>query len=202
MGASAARRGLIVRAESAHAAFRPSSQSHPIERAGHQASPAWGVIVAAPARRASRTRATRRCLVISSSRLRVLRAQMAAASPPVTKGRADLHVPRASPGAGGRDRASTRRTRTGAILTFHQRSNGEANMASDTHNCLKVAILVRTASSRSRWLSRARRSTSGRRNPDRLAEERSGEAWKFAESGEQFPVDVPLGSAKPEDFDA
>jgi protease I len=76
-------------------------------------------------------------------------------------------------------------------------------MASDTLNGLKVAILV-TDGFEQVEMTEPRQALDGAGAKTRIVSPKNDQvkAWKFTEWGEQFPVDVPLSSAKPEDFDA
>ena len=76
-------------------------------------------------------------------------------------------------------------------------------MASDTLNGLKVAILV-TDGFEQVEMTEPRQALNGAGAETQIVSPKDGQvkAWKFTEWGEQFPVDVHLSSARPEDFDA
>ena len=76
-------------------------------------------------------------------------------------------------------------------------------MASETLNGLKVAILV-TDGFEQVEMTEPRKALDEAGAETRLVSPRDGrvKAWKFTEWGDEFPVDMPLDSARPEDFDA
>ena len=76
-------------------------------------------------------------------------------------------------------------------------------MASETLNGLKVAILV-TDGFEQIEMTEPRKALDGAGAATRLVSPKDGQvkAWKFAEWGDTFLVDMPLGSARPENFDA
>ena len=76
-------------------------------------------------------------------------------------------------------------------------------MASETLNGLKVAILV-TDGFEQVEMTEPRKALDAAGAETRLVSLKAGQvkAWKFTEWGDTFPVDMPLGSARPEDFDA
>ena len=76
-------------------------------------------------------------------------------------------------------------------------------MASETLNGLKVAILV-TDGFEQVEMTEPRRALDEAGAETRLVSPKDGQvkAWKFTEWGDEFPVDVPLSGARPENFDA
>ncbi|GJE44688.1 type 1 glutamine amidotransferase domain-containing protein [Methylobacterium soli] len=76
-------------------------------------------------------------------------------------------------------------------------------MASETLNGLKVAILV-TDGFEQVEMSEPRKALDAAGAETWLVSPKDGQvkAWKFTDWGETFPVDMPLDSARPEDFDA
>lgn len=76
-------------------------------------------------------------------------------------------------------------------------------MASETLNGLKVAILV-TDGFEQVEMTEPRKALDEAGAETRLVSPKDGQvkAWKFTEWGDTFPVDLPLGGARPEDFDA
>ena len=76
-------------------------------------------------------------------------------------------------------------------------------MASETLNGLKVAILV-TDGFEQVEMTEPRRALDQAGAQTRLVSPKDGQAkaWKFTEWGDEFPVDVPLAQARPDDFDA
>jgi protease I len=76
-------------------------------------------------------------------------------------------------------------------------------MASETLNGLKVAILV-TDGFEQVEMTEPRKALDEAGAETRLVSPKDGQvkAWNFTEWGDTFPVDIPLGSARPEDFDA
>jgi protease I len=76
-------------------------------------------------------------------------------------------------------------------------------MASDTLNGLKVAILV-TDGFEQVEMTEPRKALDEAGAEARLVSPKDGQAkaWKFTEWGDEFPVDVPLAQARPDDFDA
>ena len=76
-------------------------------------------------------------------------------------------------------------------------------MASETLNGLKVAVLV-TDGFEQVEMTEPRKALDEAGAETRLVSPKDGQvkAWKFTEWGDTFPVDVPLGSARPDDFDA
>ena len=76
-------------------------------------------------------------------------------------------------------------------------------MASETLNGLKVAILV-TDGFEEVEMTEPRKALDEAGAETRLVSPKDGQvkAWKFTEWGDTFPVDKPLDSARPEDFDA
>jgi len=76
-------------------------------------------------------------------------------------------------------------------------------MANDILKGLKVAILV-TDGFEQVEMTEPRQALDGAGAETQIVSPKDGQvkAWKFTEWGEQFPVDVHLSSARPEDFDA
>jgi protease I len=76
-------------------------------------------------------------------------------------------------------------------------------MASETLNGLKVAILV-TDGFEQVEMTEPRQALDEAGAETRLVSPKDGQvkAWNFTEWGDTFPVDTPLNSARPEDFDA
>ena len=76
-------------------------------------------------------------------------------------------------------------------------------MASETLNGLKVAILV-TDGFEQVEMTEPRKALDEAGAVTRLVSPKDGQvkAWKFTGWGDEFPVDVPLSGARPEDFDA
>ena len=76
-------------------------------------------------------------------------------------------------------------------------------MASETLNGLKVAILV-TDGFEQVEMTEPRKALDEVGAETQLVSPKDGQvkAWKFTEWGDTFPVDMPLDSARPEDFDA
>ena len=76
-------------------------------------------------------------------------------------------------------------------------------MASETLNGLKVAILV-TDGFEQVEMTEPRKALKEAGAETQLVSPKGGQvkAWKFTEWGDTFPVDMPLDSARPEDFDA
>ncbi len=76
-------------------------------------------------------------------------------------------------------------------------------MASETLNGLKVAILV-TDGFEQVEMTEPRKALDQAGAQTRLVSPKDDQvkAWKFTEWGDTFPVDMPLNSARPEDFDA
>jgi protease I len=76
-------------------------------------------------------------------------------------------------------------------------------MASETLNGLKVAILV-TDGFEQVEMTEPRKALDEAGAETQLVSPKDGQvkAWKFTEWGDTFPVDIPLDSARPEDFDA
>lgn len=76
-------------------------------------------------------------------------------------------------------------------------------MASETLNGLRVAILV-TDGFEQVEMTEPRKALDEAGAETRLVSPKDGQvkAWKFTEWGDTFPVDMPLDSARPEDFDA
>ena len=76
-------------------------------------------------------------------------------------------------------------------------------MASDTLNGLKVAILI-TDGFEQVEMTEPRQALDEAGAETQIVSPKDGQvkAWKFTEWGDQFPVDVPLSSARPDDFDA
>lgn len=76
-------------------------------------------------------------------------------------------------------------------------------MASETLNGLRVAILV-TDGFEQVEMTEPRKALHEAGAETRLASPKDGQvkAWNFTEWGDTFPVDMPLDSARPEDFDA
>ena len=76
-------------------------------------------------------------------------------------------------------------------------------MASETLNRLKVAILV-TDGFEQVEMTEPRKALDAAGAETQLVSPKDGQvkAWKFTEWGDTFPVDMPLDSARPEDFDA
>ncbi len=76
-------------------------------------------------------------------------------------------------------------------------------MASETLNGLKVAILV-TDGFEQVEMTQPRRALDEAGANTRLVSPKDAEvkAWNFTDWGDTFPVDVPLGSARTEEFDA
>ena len=76
-------------------------------------------------------------------------------------------------------------------------------MASETLNGLKVAVLV-TDGFEQVEMTEPRKALDEAGAETRLVSPKDGrtKAWKFTEWGDEFPVDVPLARARPDDFDA
>ena len=76
-------------------------------------------------------------------------------------------------------------------------------MASETLNGLKVAILV-TDGFEQVEMTEPRKALDAAGAETQLVSPKDGQvkAWTFTEWGDIFPVDMPLDSAQPEDFDA
>ncbi|GJD53912.1 General stress protein 18 [Methylobacterium crusticola] len=76
-------------------------------------------------------------------------------------------------------------------------------MASETFNGLKVAILV-TDGFEQVEMTEPRKALDAAGAETQLVSPKDGQvkAWKFTEWGDTFPVNMPLDSARPEDFDA
>ena len=76
-------------------------------------------------------------------------------------------------------------------------------MASETLDGLKVAILV-TDGFEQVEMTEPRKALDEAGAETRLVSPKDGrtKAWKFTEWGDEFPVDVPLAQARPDDFDA
>ncbi|MBV9776035.1 MAG: type 1 glutamine amidotransferase [Acetobacteraceae bacterium] len=76
-------------------------------------------------------------------------------------------------------------------------------MASETLNGLKVAILV-TDGFEQVEMTEPRKALDQAGAETQLVSPKDGQvkAWKFTEWGDEFPVDVPLAQAHPDDFDA
>lgn len=76
-------------------------------------------------------------------------------------------------------------------------------MASDTLNGLKVAILI-TDGFEQVEMTEPRRALDQAGAETRIVSPKDGavKAWNFTEWGDQFSVDVPLNSARPDDYDA
>lgn len=76
-------------------------------------------------------------------------------------------------------------------------------MASETLDGLKVAILV-TDGFEQVEMTEPRQALDHAGADTRLVSPKDGrlKAWKFTEWGDEFPVDLPLAQARPEDFDA
>ena len=76
-------------------------------------------------------------------------------------------------------------------------------MASDTLDGLKVAILI-TDGFEQVEMTEPRRALDEAGAQIQIVSPKDGQvkAWKFTQWGDQFPVDVPLSNARPEDFDA
>lgn len=76
-------------------------------------------------------------------------------------------------------------------------------MANKTLNGLKVAILV-TDGFEQVEMTEPRKALDEAGAETQLVSPKDGQvkAWKFTEWGDTFPVDMPLHSARPEDFDA
>ena len=76
-------------------------------------------------------------------------------------------------------------------------------MADENLNGLKVAILV-TDGFEQVEMTEPRKALDEAGAETRLVSPRDGQvkAWKLTEWGDAFPVDAPLSSARPEDFDA
>lgn len=76
-------------------------------------------------------------------------------------------------------------------------------MASDTLNGLKVAILI-TDGFEQVEMTEPRKALDQAGAETRIVSPKDGtvKAWKFTEWGDEFPVDVPLNSARPDDYDA
>ena len=76
-------------------------------------------------------------------------------------------------------------------------------MASETLDGLKVAILVTDGFEQVEMIEpRAALDEAGAETRLVSPEDGQVKAWKFTEWGDTFPVDMPLESARPEDFDA
>lgn len=76
-------------------------------------------------------------------------------------------------------------------------------MASEALNGLKVAILV-TDGFEQVEMTEPRKALEDAGAETKLVSPKAGpvKAWNFTEWGDRFPVDVPLGNARPDDFDA
>ncbi|WP_267358811.1 MULTISPECIES: type 1 glutamine amidotransferase domain-containing protein [unclassified Methylobacterium] len=76
-------------------------------------------------------------------------------------------------------------------------------MASDTLNGLKVAILI-TDGFEQVEMTEPRKALDQAGAETRIVSPKDGavKAWKFTEWGDQFPVDVPLNKARPDEYDA
>ena len=76
-------------------------------------------------------------------------------------------------------------------------------MASEALNGLKVAILV-TDGFEQVEMTEPRKALDDAGTETQLVSPKDGQvkAWKFTEWGDTFPVNMPLDSARPEDFDA
>ena len=76
-------------------------------------------------------------------------------------------------------------------------------MASETLNGLKVAVLV-TDGFEQVEMTEPRKALDEAGAETRLVSPKDGQvkAWKFTEWGDTFPVDMPLDSARPDDFGA
>lgn len=76
-------------------------------------------------------------------------------------------------------------------------------MANETLNGLKVAILV-TDGFEQVEMTEPRKALDEADAETQIVSPKDGQvkAWKFTEWGDTFPVDMPLDSARPEDFDA
>ncbi|MHC2109336.1 type 1 glutamine amidotransferase domain-containing protein [Methylobacterium sp. CM6246] len=76
-------------------------------------------------------------------------------------------------------------------------------MASDTLNGLKVAILI-TDGFEQVEMTEPRKALDQAGAETRIVSPKDGavKAWNFTEWGDQFPVDVPLNGARPDDYDA
>ena len=76
-------------------------------------------------------------------------------------------------------------------------------MASETLNGLKVAVLV-TDGFEQVEMTEPRKALDEAGAETSLVSPKDGQvkAWKFTEWGDTFPVDMPLDSARPDDFDA
>ncbi|AWV19908.1 MULTISPECIES: type 1 glutamine amidotransferase domain-containing protein [Methylobacteriaceae] len=76
-------------------------------------------------------------------------------------------------------------------------------MASDILNGLKVAILI-TDGFEQVEMTEPRKALDQAGAETRIVSPKDGKvkAWNFTEWGDQFPVDVPLNGARPDDYDA
>lgn len=76
-------------------------------------------------------------------------------------------------------------------------------MASDTLNGLKVAILI-TDGFEQVEMTEPRKALNEAGAETQIVSPKDGavKAWKFTEWGDQFPVDVPLNTVRPDDYDA